>query len=76
MINEELSQEDKSKKLNSPIKTKKKISILKNIRGISNFMNNSSNYWTNTFQNVMCTCDRTEDLTKESSPPPSTEKKN
>ena len=75
MINEELSQEDKSKKLNSPIKTKKKISILKNIRGISNFMNNSSNYWTNTFQNVMCTCDRTEDLTKESSPPPSTEKK-
>lgn len=75
MINEELPQEDKSKKLNSPIKSKKKISFLKNIRGLSNFMNNSSNYWTHTLQNVMCVCDRTEDLTKDSSPPHSVQKK-
>ena len=38
-------------------------------------MNNSTNYWKNTFQNALCGCDRTDDLIKED-PSTVTSKKN
>ena len=39
-------------------KPKINLSLIKNIKGISTLMNNSSTYWQNTLENALCNCDR------------------
>ena len=53
--------------IDSSIHNKKNLTFLKNIKGITSFINNSTNYWSNTFKNALCGCDRTEDLTNSTS---------
>lgn len=70
MKNEEVCHQvnnSQNEKINSSIHNKKNLTILKNIKGITSFMNNSTNYWSNTFKNALCGCDRTEDLTNSAS---------
>lgn len=75
MKNEDVSHQGNDSQIEKHESNKKNLTFLKNLKGISSFMNNSTNYWKNTFQNALCGCDRTDDLIKED-PSTVTSKKN
>ena len=43
---------------------KSRLNFMKNVRGISSFLNNSSNFWINSIQNTLCNCSRDENIIK------------
>ena len=44
--------------------TKSRLNFMKNVRGFSTFLNNSSNYWANSIQNTICNCTRDDNIIK------------